>query len=120
MFSVLMPFLQLALLLLVGLVFIGLCVWGIGQVLDAFSQPASNPRQKLIGQLGRVTLPIADTQRGKVVVAGEVWDALPSESLGEIQLDRDTEIRVMGLDPVDPKVLRVTRQNLALPKEADS
>lgn len=110
-----MPFAQLAILLLVGFAFIGICVWAFGQILDVLSQPVTGPRQKLIGQLGRVTAPIYDARGGKVVVAGEVWDALPAEPLGDDCLEENAEIRVKGFDAVNPQVLRVVRQSLPAP-----
>jgi len=115
MINGLIPFAQLAILLLVGLMFIGICVWAFGQILDVLSQPAIGPKHKLIDQLGRVTAPIYDARGGKVVVAGEVWDALPAEPLGEGCIEENEEIRVKGFDSVNPQVLRVIRQPLASP-----
>ena len=106
--ELLMPALQGLFILLVAIVGIALLLWAIAKVLDTVGQPANGPRKKLLGQLGRVTAPVSDAHKGKVVVWGEIWDALPVEPLGEgNSLDKDTEVRVEAFDALDERVVRV-------------
>jgi membrane protein implicated in regulation of membrane protease activity len=102
-----LPMLVLGLL---GIVFIGLCAWGLVKVLEVLDKPSSGPKQKLINQLGRVLTPVGENQRGKVLVMGEIWNALSSDRLGDTLIPKDMEIRVTGFDAIDPQVLRVTTQ----------
>ena len=113
--ELLMPGLQGLFILLVAILAIALALWAIAlalwaiaKVLDTVGQPANGPRKKLLGQLGRVTAPVSDAHKGKVVVWGEIWDALPVEPLGEgNSLDKDTEVRVEAFDALDERVVRV-------------
>lgn len=101
----LLPMVVLALL---GIVFIALCIWGLIKVLEVLDRPSPGPRQKLINQLGRVLTPVGENQRGKVLVMGEIWNALSADTLEGDMLPKDSEVRVTGFDEVDPLVLRVT------------
>lgn len=120
MLDLLMPTLQGLFILLVVILAIGLTLWAIAKILDVAGQPAEGPRKKLLGQLGRVTTPICDAQKGKVVVWGEIWDALPSEPLGDgHSLEKDTEVRVEAFDAVDERVVRVSLVSRSRLKAAD-
>jgi membrane protein implicated in regulation of membrane protease activity len=101
----LLPLLVLGVLLIL---FVVLCVWGFSKVLEVMDKPTQGPRQKLIYQLGRVLTPITETRRGKVLVMGEIWDALSGDALNGDRITKDTEVRVTGFDEIDPLVLRVT------------
>ena len=111
----LLPVLVLGLLLILLTI---LCIWGLFKVLAVLDKPAQGPKQKLINQLGRVLTPIDSNHYGKVLVMGEIWDALSAESGQEIA--KDTEIRVCGFDSIDPQVLRVSQKLAPLPPEASS
>jgi membrane protein implicated in regulation of membrane protease activity len=113
-------FMPLLAILLIGLLALALCVWGLINVLDLVDRPAQNPKQKLVNQLGRVLAPISSDYRGKVIVMGEIWDALaeplPNQDL--IPIETNAEVRVVGFDAVDPRVLRVTSKLMQSPKPA--
>lgn len=109
MLDLLIPALQGLFIVLVVVLGIGLTLWAVAKILDAVTQPAEGPRKKLLGQLGRVAVPISDAQKGKVVVWGEIWDALPAEPLGDgHHLEKDTEVRVEAFDAMDERVVRVS------------
>lgn len=107
-----LPVLQLMLLLMLALLAIWLVVWVIGKIMDALTEPTQSPTDKLIGQLGRVTAVVSVSRGGKVVVAGEIWDAVlvPDSPEAHAQgLNPDERVRIVGFDPQDPQTLQVTR-----------
>jgi membrane protein implicated in regulation of membrane protease activity len=91
------------------LLFMVLCVWAIVKISEANEKRALSPQEKLIGELGRVLSPITPHQPGKVKVFGETWDALPENSADSEPIAPQTEVRIVGIDAVDPKILRVAR-----------
>lgn len=62
------------------------------------------PYEKLIGQFGKVVMPIAPGSTGKVQVLGEVWDAESEE-----HLEPGMEIQVVSVNSVKGKILNVAR-----------
>lgn len=106
--------LQLVLLLILGVLFVALVIWCVGKVLDALDKPVESPEQKLVGQTGRVVAPVQSERGGKVIVYGEIWDAvLDSAELSVLErkalvLERDSLVRIVGFDPVDPRTIRVS------------
>jgi len=95
------------------LIVLVLCIWAIAKVTEANQHRARTPREKLIGELGRVLSPISATRRGKVKVFGETWDAqaVESESPNDSPelLHPKEEVRIVGFDAVDSQVLLVSR-----------
>ena len=97
--------------LLVLLAVLMICfLWlAAGKVWELNRLKAWGPRRVLLNQLGRVIMPITAAERGKVVVNGEIWDAVPDEPLPQAGLiEKDAEVRVTGFDPVNPWVVRVS------------
>ncbi len=81
--------------------FTGLVLW---KIMKARRIKAKDPYQKMIGQLGRVTLAIEPSRPGKVKVYGETWDAEAEEALSE-----GVEVKVVEVNPQDHRVLKVVR-----------
>lgn len=106
-----LPILQLILLLLMGLLLVVLALWCVGRVLDALEEPVQDPERKLIGQAGRVVAPVYQERGGKVLVLGEIWDAILDEPSGDsasvASLAPDALVRVVGFDSVDPRTVKV-------------
>jgi membrane protein implicated in regulation of membrane protease activity len=83
--------------------------WALVKVIQAAEAKPIAGLDKLVGELGRVSQPIAAAEpyqppMGKVKVFGEIWDATASESLPV-----NTRIRVVSVDP-RTKILTVTAQ----------
>lgn len=106
-----LPTLQILLLLAMFLIVIWLAIWAFGKILEALGEPVAGPENKLIGQKGRVNATVGCERGGKVVVAGEIWDAVLSTGAGSAQpgkvLAPDTLVKVIGFDPVDPRTLQI-------------
>ncbi len=68
----------------------GLLVW---KTLRTLRKKSVGPLDKLIGQVGRVTLAIDPGKRGKVRVFGEIWDATAN-----VRIEKDMEVRVESLE----------------------
>lgn len=106
-----LPSLQITLLLAMLLIVIGLAIWATGKIMAALGEPVAGPENKLIGQKGRVSAAVGYERGGKIVVAGEIWDAVLSAESGSGQpgkmLEPDTLVKVIGFDPVDPRTLQV-------------
>jgi membrane protein implicated in regulation of membrane protease activity len=88
--------------LLIALAVLLIAIASLGKIRRAIQRPAVGPREKLLGQVGRVVVAVRSEQRGKVLVLGEIWDAL-SDTLAEA----GTEVRVTGFDAVEPWLLVV-------------
>lgn len=101
-----LPVLQLLLLFIMAMLFVGLVIWCVGKVMDVLAAPVVGPEQKLIGQTGRVIERVHQGRGGKVVVAGEIWDAVLANGIA-VSLESDTLILVTGFDPIDPRTVRV-------------
>lgn len=101
--------LPLGWLLLLILLVVGFCVWAIAKVAEANQKRALSPQEKLIGELGRVLSAVSPEQPGKVHVFGEIWDALPENMADFEPIAPQTEVRIVGIDAIDPRILRVTR-----------
>ena len=103
--------LGLRLAILLGLVVAAtlLCIWTVDQVEKAFRQPVVGPKEKLIGQIGRVVKPVSATHRGKVLVTGEIWDAEPFSDAHADTLSKGEEIRVTRFDELEERVLQGER-----------
>ena len=101
--------LTLAILLVLIAILVLLCLWGIVKVAEVFREPSLSPQEKVMHQIGRVLSPVSATITGKVRVYGEIWDALAANSAEPETLPVETEVRVVGIDPVNPQVLHVVR-----------
>lgn len=108
-FSLLHPGSHSSLLWVLIVIFIALCVWAIVKIMEATRKAPQTSQEKLINQLGRVIAPISSTKPGKVHVFGEIWDALSADPAEHGPIVPKTEVRVVGMDTVNPKRLRVTR-----------
>lgn len=84
-------------------------------IVKTYRKKPQGVREKLVGQIGRVTQEIAPDRRGKVRVYGEIWTAEAEEAL-----EKGTEIRVEGIHQHDTKVLTVTRHVEELSVESEN
>lgn len=85
----------------VAVVLGGLTVFMLYKVLKTYKRHSTGPHEKVIGQVGRVVVPIEPGGRGKVHVFGEIWDATANEGLA-----KDARIHVTACHP-DQRLLVV-------------
>lgn len=89
---------------------IGLLVWSIGRILMAYGRPSQGPKSKLIGQIGRVVQEVDSHRAGKILVMGEIWDAIASGSLDDslLPFEKDSMAQVIKIDAINPRVLVIS------------
>lgn len=69
---------------------------------QALTLKSTEPRQKILNELGRVSAPIEPGQIGKVVVYGETWDAI-----SDAPLEMNQTVQVVGFSDANPRIIRV-------------
>lgn len=101
-----LPYLSRPVLIESGVVLLLLGLWLARLALNTYQHRPTEAQDKVLGQPGRLTTPLAPGNTGKVLVFGEVWDAQLAAEL-EQNLPENTSVKVVGRLANNPSVLKV-------------